>query len=290
MKNHLRILFSAIFFLSITTLAIAQPKLPAPSPGAEAMQTVGLTDVKVVYSSPAVKGRTVWGGLEKYGKVWRAGANSPTKISFSNDVTINGKSIKKGDYVLMLDLKDANNWEWILATKGSAFGFKEADVVVRTKATVTKGLRNKERLAYYISADTDEKGTVNLRWEKIEASFSFKGDVKGPLMASVKKFAGQASWFNLGNTGYQVVLNSDKEKELKLAKGMIDASVAMGGENMINTWWKAALMAKMGKKKDAYKLGKKVKELYAKEKRAGWKNFYKNTIEADLEKGMKTWK
>lgn len=290
MKNYRHFLSSVICLSFVTTFAIAQPKLPQPSPGAEAMQTVGLTDVKVKYSSPAVKGRKIWGGLEKFGKVWRAGANAPTKISFSSDVKINGKDIKKGEYILMLDLKDASNWEWIVATKGSAFGFQEADVLVRTKATVTKGLRNKERLAYYISADADDKGVVNLRWEKVEASFAFNVNVKKELMASVKKFAGQASWFTMGNSGYQIVLFSDDQKDLKMADTMIKGSMAMGGENMINTWWKATLMAKMGKKKEAYELGKKVKELYAKEKRDSWKNFYKNSIEVNLDKGMKEWK
>ena len=290
MRNFQHLLFTLVCFVCATTLAVAQPKLPQPSPGAETMQTVGLTDVKVVYSSPAVKGRKIWGGLEKFGKTWRAGANTPTKISFSTAVNIGGKELAKGSYVLMLDLKDANNWEWIFATKGSAFGFKEADVVQRVKATVTKGLRNKERLAYSISAEADEKGMVNLRWEKVEISFPFTVNVQKEVMASIKKFAGQASWFNLGSAGYEMAKNTSNEKELKAAYGMVKASVAMGGENMINTWWQAALMAKMGKKSEAMKLGKKVKDLYAKEKRAGWKNFYKNNIEAELDKGMKAWK
>ena len=290
MRNFQHLLFTLICCVFVTTLAVAQPKLPQPSPGAETMQTVGLTDVKVVYSSPAVKGRKIWGSLEKYGKVWRAGANTPTKISFNTAVTIGGKELAKGDYVLMLDLKDANNWEWIFATKGSAFGFKEADVVKRIKATVTKGLRNKERLAYNISAESNDKGMVNLRWEKVEISFPFTVDAKKATMASIKKFAGQANWFNLGSAGYEMAKNTTNEKELKAAHGMVKASVAMAGENMITTWWHAAVMAKMGKKKEAAKLGKKVKELYAKEKRDGWKNFYKNNIEAELDKGMKAWK
>lgn len=290
MRNYQHLLFTLVCFVFATTLAVAQPKLPQPSPGAETMQTVGLTDVKVIYSSPAVKGRKIWGGLEKFGKVWRAGANTPTKISFSTPVTIGGKELAKGSYVLMLDLKDANNWEWIFATKGSAFGFKEADVVKRVKATVTKGLRAKERLSYTISADAENKGSVNLRWEKIEASFPFSVNVKEEVMANIKKFAGQASWFNLGSAGYEMAKNTSNDKELKAAYGMVKASVAMGGENMINTWWHASLMAKMGKKKEAYKLAKKVAELRKKEKRQGWIGFYNNNIKAGLEKGMKEWK
>lgn len=288
MKNFQHLLLTAVCMLFAATIAIAQPKLPSPSPGAEAMQTVGLTDVKVTYSSPGVKGRKIWGGLEKFGKVWRAGAGAPTKVSFSSDVKINNTTIKKGAYVLMLDLKDENNWEWILASKGSAFGFKKEDVVLRTKAIVTKGLRNKERLTYYISADKENAGTVSLRWEKVEISFGVTVDVKTELMANAKKFAGQASWFSLGNTGYQIIKNSDDKKDIKLATGMINASLAMAGENMINSWWKTELLAKTGKTSEAKKMAKKVEKLYAKEKRNGWKNFYKTNIKPSFAKA--TWK
>ena len=60
--------------------------------------SINAVNVTVDYGSPSVKGRTVWGGLEKYDKVWRAGANENTTVTFDNDVTIGGKSLKAGKY------------------------------------------------------------------------------------------------------------------------------------------------------------------------------------------------
>src|SRR5689334_23112914 len=78
--------------------AFAQLDLPRPSPFAAVKQTVGLTDITVDYSSPGVKGRKIWGTLVPYDKMWRAGANSATKITFSKDVKIDGKPVPAGSY------------------------------------------------------------------------------------------------------------------------------------------------------------------------------------------------
>jgi len=73
-------------------------------------QTIGLTDMTITYSRPGVKGRKVFGdALVPYGKVWRTGANEATKISFSDDVTIDGKPLQKGTYSLHT-IPGASEW------------------------------------------------------------------------------------------------------------------------------------------------------------------------------------
>lgn len=72
-------------------------ELPKPSPAADFSQTVGVTKVSMNYSRPGVKGRTIWGDLVPYGKVWRTGANASTKITFSTDVTIEGTIVAGRD-------------------------------------------------------------------------------------------------------------------------------------------------------------------------------------------------
>lgn len=283
MKNIQNLLFSVVVLLFVSAGANAQLKMPSPSPDAEVMQMVGVTKVKVAYSSPGVKGRKIWGGLQKFGKVWRAGAGAATKVSFSSDVKVNGADVKKGKYTLMLELKDENNWEWIFATKGSIFGFDEKDVVLRTQAKVTKGLANKERLAYGISADTDNKGTVNLRWEKINASFEVVANTQKELIANARKFSRQANWFSLGSGSFQVALAANNEKDFKLAESMANASVAMQ-ENTLTVAWKAVVLAKMGKKAEAKKLAEKVKVLYKESKR--FRGYYDNNIKPVLDKAM----
>src|SRR5260370_21268040 len=75
---------------------------PEPSPAASVSQTVGLTEIKVTYHRPAVKGRKIWGELVPFGEVWRAGANENTTVSFSSPVKIGGKTLPACTYALQL--------------------------------------------------------------------------------------------------------------------------------------------------------------------------------------------
>jgi hypothetical protein len=91
-----QLLFTAMLtWASVTMFAQA-----AASPAAKLTQTVGTTEITVVYSRPAMKGRQIFGTLVPFDQVWRTGANSATKISFAKDVTIEGQALKAGDYAL----------------------------------------------------------------------------------------------------------------------------------------------------------------------------------------------
>jgi len=94
-KLILSSLLLCAFFISQTS---AQIKTPSASPAAKIMQTVGLTDITIEYSRPSKKGRELFVEVEKWGQMWRTGANSSTKIEFSDDVKIEGKEVKKGKY------------------------------------------------------------------------------------------------------------------------------------------------------------------------------------------------
>jgi len=100
--------------------------MPQASPISKVEQTVGLTNINVDYHRPSAKGRAVYGELVPYGKNWRTGANENTTITFSQDVTVEGKPLAKGTYALyttpkadswdIIFYKDTNNWglpdEW----------------------------------------------------------------------------------------------------------------------------------------------------------------------------------
>jgi len=101
--------------------ANAQIETPAPSPFQKIEQKVGLTDVTLEYSRPSVKGRKVFGGLVPYGKLWRTGANANTKITFSDDVTIGGSSLKAGTYAIFTK-PSASNWEVIFYSDATNWG------------------------------------------------------------------------------------------------------------------------------------------------------------------------
>ena len=115
----------------------AQIQTPAPSPASKFEQKVGLTDVTIDYYSPSMRGRTIFGGLVPYGKVWRTGANANTKITFGDHVTIDGQELKKGTYAVYT-IPNASSGEVILSSDPNNGGTpqKWEDIKVVGKTTV----------------------------------------------------------------------------------------------------------------------------------------------------------
>jgi hypothetical protein len=110
-----------IFLLSISFISFSQLKTPPASPAAEIEQVVGLTEIEIDYNRPSKKGREIFGNLVPYGKLWRTGANSGTKISFSTDVVIDGKIIEDGTYSVF-SIPNEDNWDVIFYSQAEVWG------------------------------------------------------------------------------------------------------------------------------------------------------------------------
>src|SRR5687767_15011239 len=92
-----------IILLAVCFFAEAQIQIPSPSPAGSVSSVIGITEVKIDYFRPRVKGRKVFGEkdvMHAYGQIWRTGANSGTKITFSDDVTVEGIAVPKGEYLI----------------------------------------------------------------------------------------------------------------------------------------------------------------------------------------------
>jgi hypothetical protein len=145
------------------------------SPKAELMQTIGFTDVKIIYGRPGVKGRTIWGKLVPYNAVWRAGANEATKIIFSTDVIIEGKNLKKGSYSFFA-IPGKNEWTLIfnkVADQWGAFEYNESEDALRIKVKPQKG-DWEEWLTYTITKTSDKTAVIKLEWEKLKIPFKIE--------------------------------------------------------------------------------------------------------------------
>lgn len=162
-----------ISFVMISNQSIAQNNNKVRiSPKAAVMQTVGLTDVRIDYSRPGVKGRVIWGGLVPYNKVWRAGADEATKITFANDVKINGKTLKAGSYSFFT-IPTKNKWTLIfnyVADQWGAFEYNESEDALRIEVIPEAG-NIQEWLAYTIIKTSDNSAVVKLEWEKLKVPF-----------------------------------------------------------------------------------------------------------------------
>ena len=105
-------LTTLLLFITITAFSQTATTYfsPLPSPQATASQNVGMTKISINYSSPGVKGRKIFGELVPYDQIWRAGANSPTKIKFSTSVKIGDKTLRAGEYSIAITPRSEGEW------------------------------------------------------------------------------------------------------------------------------------------------------------------------------------
>ncbi len=147
-----------------------QLKMPRISPNAQAMQKIGPTVMTIDYSRPGVKGREIWGKLVPYDQVWRAGANDATTISFSTDVTIDGKKLAAGTYSFFI-LPTAGEWTFIFNSEPKqwgAFNYNKEKDVLRVPLKPVAGPAQ-EWLSYNFEDIKPTSCRFEMKWEKVIA-------------------------------------------------------------------------------------------------------------------------
>lgn len=146
----------------------AQIEVPAPSPTAKLEQKVGLTDITVEYSRPGVKNRKIFGKLVPYGEMWRTGANASSKITFSNDVVVEGKKVEKGTYAIY-SVPGEIDWEVILYKDLTHWGvpqkYDATQEAARFSVTSEELPWTVETLMFDIGNIRDASATLFLYWE-----------------------------------------------------------------------------------------------------------------------------
>lgn len=174
--SNIRVALITVLVAGLAHAAIAQDAEHLPSPKAQTVQTIGISDVTVTYYRPGVKGRVIWGELVPHGEHWRAGANASTTLKFESNVKVGGQEIEAGTYGLFV-LPTPNEWTFILSKDSSTSGRYpgEENDVARIKAT-PEDAPHVERLIYSFEDLVDDKPTATfvLRWEKKKASFSIE--------------------------------------------------------------------------------------------------------------------
>jgi len=275
----MRTVLTLVAVAALTTTASAQQlELPRPSPNAKVSQVIGVTEISVDYSSPGVKDRKIWGGVVPYNQVWRAGANSATKITFAKDVTIDGKPIAAGTYAFFV-LPTPTRWTLILSKNANQFGaftYKKEDDVLRVDVR-PQPAPMRERLAYQFSSFNDAGGSLDLEWEKVRVSLPIKVHTDEQVAASIKGFQnnGWSPWVQAAR--YEL-----EKKNIDEGMKLVDTSIQLK-ETWLNVFVKAQLYAARGNYKEALPLAQKAKEMGDKE---GGDFFLK----ADVESALKTWK
>ena len=162
--------------------------LPLQSQEARISQRIGITDITINYHRPLVNGRKVWDGLVPYGKVWRAGANINTTITFSDPVQIEGKPLDKGTYGLHM-IPNADEWTIIFSKNSTSWGsftYDEKEDALRVTVK-PKAADMHNALTYDFDDLQKDSAVVELEWEKVAVPFKVSVDVHDVVEASLKK-------------------------------------------------------------------------------------------------------
>ncbi len=243
-----------ITFLA-TTAALAQQnppavKYPRVSQHASLTQTIGTTDMTIVWSRPGVKGRKIWGALVPYGQVWRTGANEATTISFSDDVTINGQKLAAGTYSLHT-IPGEKEWTLIfnsVANQWGSYSYDQTKDALRVKATPATASFT-EWLNFEVPVLSADQATVSLRWENVAVPFTVNANTTQKVLAAATKAVAEAKADDVRTP--LAAANFAFDNGMMTEAAQWDDASLKAGETMNNLWLKARILLKQGKKTDA---------------------------------------
>ncbi|TDP57601.1 DUF2911 domain-containing protein [Flavobacterium dankookense] len=233
----------------------AQVKTPAPSPKATLNQVVGLTDVTVEYSRPSAKGRTVFGDLVPFGKLWRTGANQNSMVTFSEDVVIKGTTLKKGKYAIFTTPK-ADMWEVVFYNDTENWGTPENwdvnKVALSTNVDPIALNNSVETFTISIGNLTNDSASLDISWEKTMVSVKFDVPTQKAAMASINKvLAGPTAGDYFSSAQYLFQSNGDLNKALEYVNKAV--SLVKAGTDV--PFWhlrlKSLIQGKLGDKAGA---------------------------------------
>lgn len=232
---------------------------PQSSPFAKIEQRVGLTNISVEYSRPGVKGRTIFGNLVPYGKTWRTGANANTKITFSTDVTIDGKILKAGSYgIYSIPNKDV--WEVLFYSETNKRGvpkdWDESKVVLKTNVEAIGMPMNIETFTITFNELTNSSAVMGLLWDQIFIGIKIEVPTDQIVMGTIEKVMSSNP---TSNDYYNAAIYyNQQDKDLQQANQWMEKAMSLIEKP---TFWQlrqqSLIVAKMGDTKKAIEIAKK---------------------------------
>ena len=268
---------------STTKLKITTPQ---PSPKATVEQRVGLTDISVEYSRPGVKGRAVFGDLVPFGKTWRTGANSNTKVTFSSDVSIDGQTLNAGSYGLYT-VPNENSWEIIFYSESDNSGvprdWDDTKIVAKTSVEVYSMPMNVETFTITFDDVSSTSAVIGLLWEKTYVGIKF--EVPTDKLVSETIDAVMAASPEAGDYYNAAIYYRQQDLDIKKANEWMEKAMSLT-ENP--AFWQlrqqSLIYAKMGDTEKAIAVAEKSLEL---SKKAGNEAYIKMNTQSLAEWSVK---
>jgi len=242
MLQKLRTLTAAVIIAATSgaSLQAQQLKVPAPSPLQTVKQAFALSDISIEYSRPGVKNRVIFGDIVPFGKVWRTGANGATKITFGEDVKVEGNAIPAGTYALYT-IPNKDSWEIIiykdLTLGGDVANYKKENDLAHF--TVKPKALNDKVETFTINFTDITPGSLNieLTWEKTRVVLAVVSDIEPKIMKAIETNVvnDNRPYFQAASYYYET------DKDLVKASEWIDKAIA----NNPKAFWMVMLKAKI---------------------------------------------
>jgi tetratricopeptide (TPR) repeat protein len=267
-------------FLSLCLLGANAQDLPKPSPSATIEQQVGLTNIKIQYSRPSVKGRKVFGELVAYDKVWRLGANKATNLTTDKDMMFGKQTLKPGSYAIFAIPAEKGNWKVVINSDTEQWGTGNYD---EAKNVVTMDIAPKttdlvETFSITIEDITANSANIVIAWEKTKLVLPFTLDTdkaaEENIAAAIKEGKDLEKVY-YRSASYQ----KDAKGDLKMALEHIEKSIKVK-EYHGNVFLKASIIEAQGNKKEAIKLAEQALKLANDAEEKGWASYIEETITA----------
>jgi hypothetical protein len=251
-----------------TTAFSAQLKTPQPSPTATIKQTIGLSEVTVVYSRPGMKERKIFGELVALGEIWRTGANGSTTIEISNDVKIGGKDVPAGKYAFYT-IPGETEWTIIIHKNTTNWGsgnYKEEEDLVRFTAKPTKLDNAVESFTIDFGSFKSGNAIMMLSWENTRVSFPIESNADEAVEKQIKELLIDGP---SAGTYYSAARHYlDNDKDMTQALTWVNTAIEKRPEAFWYIHQKAKIQGKLGKTKEAIATAEKSMQL-AKESKDG---------------------
>ncbi|CAN5736676.1 DUF2911 domain-containing protein [soil metagenome] len=247
--------FLAIALLSLASVAVAQEQkiqFPDASQRSNVKQRVGLTDVEIDYARPSKNDREIFGGLVPHGKLWRTGANAPTRIKFSDTVKLGDKELPAGEYVL-LTIPNANEWTLILskdAKMQSTGDYKEENDAARITVKPATLPAAVETFTIGLADVKGAAATLHLDWDTTRVAVPLTTDDIEKVSKQLETAAGAAPLD--ARTAFQAAsFYYDHNKDMNQAAKWIDQALEKNPNAYFMHMRRAQIQARLGNKQEA---------------------------------------
>ena len=247
-KLQISLLFISLAAFLCSGSAFGQIKMPRPSPMSTVTQDLGLMNITIEYSRPGMKDREIFGGLVPYDKVWRTGANASTKITFSDDVKVEGSELKAGKYA-MLSVPGESEWEIIFNSnlKTNIGDYNAEENVLTIKVKPMKLTETVETFTIGVADIRDDHAHIELAWENTSVKFKVETEVDEEVMKQIEKqTAGVDPYIYYQSARYYY----QTERDLNQALEWINKATA-DDQKFWMMRYKALILAGLGKYNDA---------------------------------------